>query len=141
MRNALVILAALLAEPLLADIVVPVRNLRAETVISAQDLTVLERDVAGAVQSFDQLVGQEASVTLYAGRPVFPGDVRAPAIVTPNQFVSLVFTTSQLRIQVDGRALGRGGAGDRIRVMNLASRSTLFGVVQEDGTVLVKNGK
>lgn len=141
MRSALVILAALLAEPLLADIVVPVRNLRAETVISEQDLTVLERDVAGAAQSFDQLVGQEASVTLYAGRPVFPADVRAPAIVTPNQFVSLVFTTSQLRIQVDGRALGRGGAGDRIRVMNLASRSTLFGVVLEDGTVLVKNGK
>lgn len=141
MRNVLIILVALLAEPLLADIVVPVRNLRAETVISAQDLTVLDREVAGAVQSFDQLVGQETSVTLYAGRPVFPADVRAPAIVTPNQFVSLVFSTSQLRIEVDGRALGRGGAGDRIRVMNLASRSTLFGIVQENGTVLVKNGK
>lgn len=141
MRAALVIIATLLAEPLLADIVVPVRNLRATTVITLQDLTMLERDVAGAVQSFDQLVGQEAGVTLYAGRPVFPADVRPPAIVTPNQFVSLVFSTSQLRIEVDGRSLGRGGVGDRVRVMNLASRSTLFGIVQENGTVLVKNGK
>ena len=36
------------------------------------------------------------------------------------------------------RALARGGGGDRIRVMNIASRSTVSGVIAPDGTVTVE---
>jgi flagella basal body P-ring formation protein FlgA len=43
-----------------------------------------------------------------------------------------------LRIAADGRALGRGAAGAHIRVMNLASRNTVGGEVQPDGTVHVR---
>ncbi|HHX90132.1 MAG TPA: flagellar basal body P-ring formation protein FlgA, partial [Paracoccus sp.] len=36
-----------------------------------------------------------------------------------------------------GRALGRGGAGETIRIMNLASRSTVSGRVAGPGLVEV----
>ncbi len=132
---------AALAEPLVpaarADTPVPARNLRAHTVIAPEDLAWRNADVPGALSDPAEIIGQETRVTLYAGRPIRPGDIGPPALVTRNQIVTLRFNTRGLRIRTDGRALGRGGAGDRIRVMNLASRSTLFGVVAPDGTINV----
>lgn len=122
-----------------SDSVVPSATLRANTIIAPGHLTMIERDVPGAAESIEELIGLETKVTLYAGRPVFPQDVGPPAVVLPNQLVTLIYQTGGLRIEVDGRALGRGGAGDRIRIMNLSSRSTLFGEVQPSGIVLVKD--
>jgi flagella basal body P-ring formation protein FlgA len=78
------------------------------------------------------------SITIYAGRPVRPGDVGPPAIVERNQIVPLVFQSSILRIETEARALARAGEGERIRVLNLTSRAPVTGRVQPDGTILVK---
>ncbi|MEM9126779.1 MAG: flagella basal body P-ring formation protein FlgA, partial [Pseudomonadota bacterium] len=43
-----------------------------------------------------------------------------------------------LSITTEGRALGRGAAGDRIRVMNLSSRTTVTGLIRPDGQIEVK---
>ena len=37
----------------------------------------------------------------------------------------------------EGRALARAGAGDYVRVMNLASRATVMGRVLQDGQIEV----
>jgi flagellar basal body P-ring formation protein FlgA len=37
----------------------------------------------------------------------------------------------------DGRALGRAGIGDVVRVMNLGSRQTVSGLVLADGSIVV----
>ena len=57
----------------------------------------------------------------------------APAIITRNQVVVVQFKGNGLHITTDGRALERGAVGDRVRIMNLSSRATLFGQVQQDG--------
>ncbi|WP_323763949.1 flagellar basal body P-ring formation chaperone FlgA [Marinovum sp.] len=137
MRLALALLSVCLAGAALAETVVPARTLRANTIIAPTDLTMRSTDVPGALSDPDQIIGRETRVTLYAGRPIRPGDIGPPALVTRNQIVTLHFTAGGLRILADGRALGRGGAGDRIRVMNLSSRATLFGTVQPDGTINV----
>jgi flagellar basal body P-ring formation protein FlgA len=51
--------------------------------------------------------------------------------------VPLVFRRGGLEIRAEGRALGRGGEGDSIRIMNLASRSTVTGWVTDSGEVHV----
>ena len=51
--------------------------------------------------------------------------------------MALVFERGTLRIVTEGRALGRGAAGDTIRVMNLESRASLRGIVRPDGSVAV----
>jgi flagella basal body P-ring formation protein FlgA len=61
-------------------------------------------------------------------------------VVERNQIVTLIYDQSGLTIATDGRVLDRGGVGDRIRVMNLQSRSTVTGTVGEDGNVYVTNG-
>lgn len=121
----------------LADIVVPTRTIRPKEIIAETDLQTKPGDVIGAVRSLEQLVGKEARTALYPGRPIRPTDVGPPAIVDRNDLVTLVFSRNGLTIAAEGRALGRGAAGERIRVMNLSSRTTVSGEIQPDGQIEV----
>ncbi len=122
----------------MAEIIVPTRTIRAKEVIAASDLETRAIDVAGAVGSAAALVGQEARVALYPGRPIRPSDIGPPAIVDRNDLVTLIFDRVALSITAEGRALGRGAVGERIRVMNLSSRTTVTGVIRPDGQIEVK---
>jgi len=86
---------------------------------------------------FEDVIGMESRVVLYAGRPIRADDLIAPAIVKRNQIAPILFNNAGLSISTYGRVLDRGAAGDVVRVMNLASRSTLFGQVQENGSIRV----
>ena len=120
-----------------ADTPAAARTIRAQTILAPSDLTTIPGEVPGAIGDLAAIVGQEARVALYAGRPIMPGDVGPPALVDRNQVVRLVHDAGGLSIVTEGRALGRGGVGDALRVMNLASRATVTGIVQPDGTVAV----
>ncbi|QYX57094.1 flagellar basal body P-ring formation protein FlgA [Roseovarius sp. SCSIO 43702] len=128
---------ALLASPAQAESVLAARTLRAQTIVTAQDLVVKDVEIVGAARSIDEIIGRETRIALYAGRPVRPGDVGPPAVVERNQIVPLVFDRGGLRITSEGRSLMRAGPGERIRVMNLASRITVMGRVRADGRVFV----
>lgn len=134
----LVPLALLLAAPAAADVVLASRTLRAGSVIGAGDLVLsLSADIPGAVRQIDEALGLEARVTLYAGRPIPVASLGAPALVERNATVLMIFQRSGLDIRAEGRALGRGAEGDEIRVLNLASRNTITGIVTGPGQVRV----
>lgn len=138
MIKTLVSLLTILASAASADTVVAAKNIRAKSIIGPQDVVVKDLDVAGAFRSAIDVVGLEARVVLYAGRPIALEDLGAPAIVTRNQMVTLVFQNGPLVISTDARALERGGVGDWVRVMNQSSRTTVSGQIQKDGSVHVK---
>ena len=137
MRILLLLLSLVAAFPAFAETVFAVNTIRAQTILTAQDLMVRDVEIAGAITSPDQIIGQEARVALYAGRPIRPGDIGPPAVVERNQIVPLVFNSNGLKISAEGRALQRAGVGEYIRVMNLSSRNTIMGLVAEDGRILV----
>lgn len=120
-----------------ADTVMPTRTLRPGTLITAADVALRDGTTPGMFDRMSDVIGQEARIALYAGRPIPFEAIGAPAVVNRNQIVPLFFNTAGLLISTEGRALERGGVGDRVRVMNLSSRATLFGFVQEDGSVKV----
>ncbi|WP_420820885.1 flagellar basal body P-ring formation chaperone FlgA [Roseovarius dicentrarchi] len=126
-----------MAGPSLADTVVAARTIRAQTLITAQDLAVKSVDVVGAIADPARVVGQEARVALYAGRPIRPGDVGPPALVERNQIIALIYDKSGLSITTEGRSLSRAGPGEMVRVMNMTSRITVTGQVLPDGRVFV----
>lgn len=121
----------------LADVVVPIRTIRAAALISESDLELKPGLIGNAFDRISDVVGQEARTTLYAGRPIRLDDIGPPALVERNQIVSIRYQTNGLVITTEGRSLQRGGIGDRIRIMNLSSRATLFGQVQPDGSIRV----
>ena len=120
-----------------AESVVAVRTLPAQTVIEAADVTLVDAEIDGALTAITPALGQELKTTVYAGRPLRTEDLGAPALIERNQIVSLVYRSGGLVILADGRALARGAEGDVIRVMNLASKSTVSGRVGPDGRILV----
>lgn len=125
------------AQVVAADVVTPTRTLRPGTLITLQDLTIRDGLQVGAFDRITDVAGQEARVALYAGRPIPFEAIGPPAIVNRNQIVPLSYHAAGLSITTEGRAMERGGVGDRIRIMNLQSRATLFGLVQADGTIRV----
>lgn len=138
MRHILLLL--MLAGPAAADTLVAAHTIRAKAILNATDLARSAKDILGGVTDPDTLIGQEARVTLYAGRPIRANDVGPPAIIERNQMVVLTYANSVVTIHTDGRALDRAGVGDRVRAMNLNSRSTIVGTVTEDGRISVLGG-
>lgn len=138
MKLKLALLVTLIAQTAAADILVPVRTIRPKEVLTASDLALKPGEVLGALSDPSDVIGQEARVALYPGRPVRAGDIAPPAIVERNDLVILTFSRGGLTISAEGRALGRGAEGELIRVMNLSSRSTVTGRIAADGSVEVK---
>ncbi|WP_417627600.1 flagellar basal body P-ring formation chaperone FlgA [Pararhodobacter aggregans] len=132
------VLALLVATPAPADVLVAARTLRAGTLVEVGDVILLSDPAPlGAAQAPDEAVGLEARVTLYARRPIPVASLGPPALVERNQLVTLVFQAGGLEIRADGRALGRGAEGETVRIMNLASRSTVSGTIAGPGLVRV----
>lgn len=121
----------------MADSLVATRTIRAQSVVQADDVTLVAAEIPNALGEVADAVGLEARVAIYAGRPISAADLGPAAIIDRNQIVSLAYQSGALAILTEGRALSRGGVGDVIRVMNLASHSTVSGRVSADGTVLV----
>ncbi|WP_323767728.1 flagellar basal body P-ring formation chaperone FlgA [Antarctobacter sp.] len=130
-------LFALLPAVATAETVVATQTIRPQQVITADAVRLDPAQVTGAFARLDAVVGQEARVAIYPGRAVMRGAVGQPALVDRNQAVELVYAHAGLRIKAEGRALGRGAVGERIRVMNVDSRTVLFGTISPDGSILV----
>lgn len=121
-----------------ADVLIPLRTIRAQEVVTASDFRVERIDVPGAFPVSEPVDGLEARVALYAGRPVRIKDLGPPALVQRNDIVTLIYRRDGLQISAEGRALSRGGVGDTVRVMNLSSRTTISGWVTESGRIEVR---
>ena len=123
--------------PAFADTVIAARTIPAQSLIGHDDLLIRDMTVPGGTDDPLLLIGMEARVALYAGRPVRPGDVGFPAVVDRNQLITLIYDVGGLVISTEGRALGRAGVGETIRVMNMQSRNTVSARIGEDGSAYV----
>ena len=128
---------ALFTGPALAESVMAVHAVRAGTTLSADDLAFLDEDAEQGFTDPRDVIGLEARVNLYPGRPILARDVGTPTVVERNAIVPLVFSRGGLSITLEGRALSRAGAGETVRVMNLSSRNTVIGVATETGQVII----
>jgi len=142
MRRAVLLALVLAAGPgaALAETLVATRTIRPQAIIMPEDVAVSEAEIPGMFTKPADVVGQEARVAIFAGRPIGPSDIGPPALIERNQIVLLTYRKGTITIVTEGRAMGRGGVGDLVRVMNLASRTTVSGHVAEDGTIRVIGG-
>lgn len=120
-----------------ADTVVAAATIRPGTVLGPEHLALADGTVPGALSRPEEALGLEARVVLYAGRPVRAADLGPPALVDRNQIVTLVYADAGLAIETAGRALDRAAAGEAVRALNLASRSTVTGIVDDRGRIRV----
>lgn len=131
MPAPLLLAAAVLASqvlPAAADPVRANRTMRVGEIVAAADLS----GPAGP------MVGLEVRRAIYAGHPVGMADLGPPTLVRRNEVVTMNFAAGGIDLRAEGRALGDGGAGDVIEVMNLSSRRTIRAVIVGPRTVEVR---
>lgn len=136
--RALWLLLILCPEPAFAESIVATRTIRAHSVLTAEDISLVAEALPGAASDPAAVIGQETRVTLYQGRAIRPDQLGPSASVDRNQLVTLAYRSPGVTILAEGRALARGGTGDVIRVMNSSSRTTVSGVIAPDGSVIVQ---
>jgi len=113
------------------------RTIRNRAIITESDLTIIQTASPGDFQTAAEIVGMEAKTTLYAGRPIGPSEIGPPTVVQRNQTVTLIYQFGALSISAEGRALARGGIGDRVKAMNISSRATVSGIVSGPGKIRI----
>ena len=131
------VLLILVPCPLWADSLVATRVIAPQTELTADDITAVAMDIPGAMSDAVAVIGQEARVAIYPGRPIRAGDLGQSALVERNQIIPLAYVAGGLTILTEGRALSRGGVGEVIEVMNLASRATVSAEIGADGVARV----
>lgn len=127
--------ALLLASSALADDVVASRTLRIGDVLTISDLRLADKVDDRQVAA---MIGKEVRRVVYVGRPVDAADLGPQTLVNRNDVVVMTYSVGGLRMRTEGRALGRGGAGEVIDVMTLSSRQKIRAVVVAPGQVQVR---
>lgn len=135
--RALVFIMALWPWPAFAQSVVAVSGIRAQTMITADMVAMSADDTLGAFQTLDAVIGKEARVNIYPGRAILQDAIGEPAILERNQNVVMRFTRGALTIYSEGRVLQRAGVGERVQVMNMDSKTVIYGRVGADGVIEV----
>lgn len=132
-RLAFVAVAVLAAWPSLAETLVAATTIRGSETIRPEDVAVQPGITPGALSAPADAVGLEARVNLYPGRPIRPSDLRPPAVIGRNDVVTLHYSDGGISIVTEGRALDRAAVGERLRVLNLASRATVTAIATGPG--------
>ncbi|MEW6559905.1 MAG: flagellar basal body P-ring formation chaperone FlgA [Pseudomonadota bacterium] len=122
-------------------VVVVARALQAGHVLTAADLTTVERDATrlppGAVNDAQALVGQVLRYSVAAGQPLVQSMLTGPQLVHYGQSVSLVAQGLGVRLVALGQALADGRVGQSVLVRNVQSGRVVSGVVDAQGQVVV----
>ena len=139
MIRSMALTLTLITSPAFAETLTTARVVRPNMVIAPADIIIAETRVQGALTAEANIIGLEAKVTLYPGRPIMPAHVGPAALIERNQPITLIFRQGGLTISAEARALSRGAIGENVRVMNMSSRTTVLGIVRADGSVEVSS--
>ena len=117
------------------------RSLPRDAVLTAADLTLVERDVdtlsQGYLRDAVELDGMRLRRPVAAGAVLTPAMLASVPLVSRGQQVTLEARTDGVHIRMAGQALAEAALGQRIRVKNLSSDRVVEGVVRSDEVVEV----
>jgi len=126
----------------LADVLVPARNINKGEVIKAdmlKDIKVrMNRIKQQNITDASLLVGSEAKRSLREGKLINDNDIGKVMLIKKGDIVRSVYRTAKMQISAKVEALEDGGQGDKIEVRNVNSKRVIFAEVADGNTVVVE---
>lgn len=120
----------------------PTRQIQPGEILHANDLMEIEVPVTRinrfAVTEKATLVGQEVKRMLTKGRLIMAQSVMAPRVVERGQRVKISFSDAGMNLTANGKALNDASQGEEVKVVNLSSNLSVFGIAVADGVVEVR---
>ncbi|WP_375176195.1 flagellar basal body P-ring formation chaperone FlgA [Pseudooceanicola sp.] len=121
------------------DVPVPLKRMRPGDRITAEDLGSVKLPLARiggyTVTIPEKLVGMEVRRMLTQGRPIMTQSVTKPIIIDRGDRISIRYDDGLLALSAPGKALADAHQGQEIRVVNLASNTSLTGIATGEGIV------
>ncbi len=125
----------------MADVVTAAKELRRGQILTPQDLTIEQKDIArqhqGYLANLKEAIGKQVKYNIRRGQVITPAKVAAPKAVKRNSQVTIVAQNPAIQVRMKGTALENGAVGDRIRVRNNSSKRELEAKVLSQGIVQV----
>ncbi|MAL99929.1 MAG: flagella basal body P-ring formation protein FlgA [Alteromonadaceae bacterium] len=121
------------------DVPVPLSRMLPGEKIGKDDLGSVKLPLARVggytVTNHDDLVGMEVRRMLTQGRPIMTQSVSLPIIIGRGDRISIRYDDGMLALSAPGKALSEAHKGQEVRVVNLASNTSLTGIAVEKGIV------
>lgn len=121
------------------DVPVPLDRMLPGERITAEDLGSVKLPLARVggftVTSRDDLIGMEVRRMLTQGRPIMTQSVSLPIIIDRGDRISIRYDDGLMALSAPGKALADAHKGQEVKVVNLASNTSLTGVAVDKGIV------
>lgn len=129
------------SQPAMRTILVPATALPKGAILTMADLSATQVPANRVFESTAvgeaDVLGKQTLRALPAGQPISALHLRTPPTISRGALVPFIFARGAVQLRGEGQALEDGIAGQSIRLLNTATRATLNGMVQTNGTVLV----
>lgn len=124
--------------------IITAQSLSAGQTITEFDLQEVRGDLGtlppGVIHKKEQAIGKTIRFGLGAGQVLRSEQLSIPILVKQNQSVRIKVDGPGFSASTEGKALNNGGEGQTIQIRT-ASGSTISGVIQADGSILIPYAK
>ncbi len=126
---------------IITDVVVAARDLSRGAILTSKDLELVAQDITrlhrGFMERPGQAIGKTLKRNLRRGQVLTPNQIAAPLAIKKGSRVAIVASSGAIQVRMQGKALGNGATGERIRVQNLSSKKEIEATVISPGVVRV----
>jgi flagella basal body P-ring formation protein FlgA len=123
------------------DVVVARSFLRKGLVIQEKDLQLVNKNISAlapdVVTDFEEVVGKRTTLTMNSQEVFRKGMLERAPLVKKGDRITLIVENSHFRITSMGEVQEEGGKGERIRLLNVASKREVYGRVLDANTAQV----
>jgi flagellar basal body P-ring formation protein FlgA len=116
-----------------------VRSIKRSEVISDADIQFQRINIAARPDRYvlqrEHIVGKKLLSEVGPNQPIRPRDLDKPSLVKRGDPVTIVFQEDGIRLCTRGEAKENGGEGDRIRILNVDTKKSIFCQVIDAQTV------
>lgn len=125
----------------MVELPTPTHRLVPGSAIAAQDLRMTRVAASGLhtepVRSMAEAIGMASRHSALAGQPIARAELIRPMVVEKGSRVTMELQAPGLAVLTTGQAAESGGIGDRVTIINLASRAMVQGEIVAAGRVRV----
>jgi flagella basal body P-ring formation protein FlgA len=123
------------------NVVAITRPLKRESVLSSEDITLLEKDVGyltqGYLTSLDQALGKKLTRSVLSDQILLPNQLEQAEIIRKGDQVTINAKSGSVVVRMPGEALSDGALDQQIRIKNLSSKRVIRARVVGAGIVEV----
>lgn len=123
------------------QVLVSNRALAADHILTAADVKLAPRDIAGLRQGYltdaAALIGQQLKSPMAMGEILQANQLKTQMLVHRGDLITLVAAVGNMEVRVRGEALANAGLGQRVKVKNSSSEKVVEGIVDAAGVVRI----